>query len=91
MTSVGVARNLSQFDTRTFLSTIGDGRKIVDFAKKRAIFIQGDFSDAVFYVRKGKVRLTVVAKGGKEATTRAISSEKVALQGSLSVYAPQPQ
>ena len=69
MTSVGVARNLSQFDTRTFLSTLDGGRKIADFAKKRAIFIQGDLSDAVFYIRKGKVRLTVVAKGGKEATT----------------------
>ena len=69
MTSVGVARNLGQFDTRTFLSTIDGGRKIADFAKKRAIFIQGDLSDAVFYIRKGKVRLTVVAKSGKEATT----------------------
>jgi CRP-like cAMP-binding protein len=64
-----VARNLSQFDTKTFLSTIDGGRKIADFAKKRAIFIQGDLSEAVFYIRKGKVRLTVVAEGGKEATT----------------------
>jgi len=69
MTSVGVARNLSQFDTGTFLSTIDRGKKIADFAKKGAIFIQGDLSDAVFYIRKGKVRLTIVAKGGKEATT----------------------
>ena len=61
MTSVGVARNLSQFDTRTFLSIIDDGRKIAAFTKKQAIFIQGDSSDAVFYIRKGKVRLSVVA------------------------------
>ena len=69
MTSVGVAKDLSQFDTKTFLSTIDGSRKITDFAKKRVVFIQGDSSDAVFYVRKGKVRLTVVAKSGKEATT----------------------
>ena len=69
MTSVGVAKNLSQFDTKTFLSTINGGRKIEAFAKKRAIFTQGDSSDAVFYIRKGKVRLTVVAESGKEATT----------------------
>jgi CRP/FNR family cyclic AMP-dependent transcriptional regulator len=73
MTSVGVARNLSQFDTKTFLSTIDGGRKIASFTKKQAIFIQGDPSDAVFYIRKGKVRLTVVAKSGKEATTAILN------------------
>jgi CRP-like cAMP-binding protein len=69
MTSVGAVRNLSQFDTKIFLSTIDGSRKIADFAKKRMIFTQGDSSDAVFFIRKGKVRLTVVAKSGKEATT----------------------
>ena len=68
MASVGVARNLSQFDTNTFLSTIDGSRKIADFAKKRVIFIQGDSSDAVFYIKKGKVKLTVVSQIGKEAT-----------------------
>jgi hypothetical protein len=57
MTTVGMARNLSQFDTTTFLSTTDGGGKIADFAKRRAIFIQGDLSDAVFYIRKGKVAL----------------------------------
>jgi len=68
MTSVAAAMNLSQFDTKTFLSTIAGGRKIAAFAKKRAIFIQGDSSDAVFYIQKGKVKLTVVSEIGKEAT-----------------------
>ena len=67
MTSVGVARSLSQFDTNTFLSTIDGGRKIAVFPAKQAIFVQGDSSDAVFYIQKGKVRLTVVSKTGKEA------------------------
>jgi CRP-like cAMP-binding protein len=44
------------------------GRKILDFAKKQMIFAQGDSSDAVFYIQKGKVKLTVVSKIGKEAT-----------------------
>ena len=38
------------------------------FAKKQKIFVQGDSSDAVFYIQTGKVRLTVVSKAGKEAT-----------------------
>ena len=62
------AKKLSKFDTKTFLLTIDGGRKIVAFAKKQAIFAQGDSSDAVFYIQKGKVKLTVVSKSGKEAT-----------------------
>ena len=38
------------------------------FAKKQGVFAQGDVADAVFYIQKGKVRLTVVAASGKEAT-----------------------
>jgi len=62
------AKKRSEFDPEKFLSTIGGGRKIVPFPKKEMIFVQGDPSDAVFYIQKGKVKLTVVAKGGKEAT-----------------------
>jgi CRP/FNR family transcriptional regulator, cyclic AMP receptor protein len=57
-----------EFDPDTFLATIGDGRKIVAVEKKQSIFTQGDMADAVFYIRTGKVRLTVVSKAGKEAT-----------------------
>src|SRR5579863_9316315 len=62
------AKKLIQFDTKTFLSTIDGGRKIVIFSKKQPIFVQGDSSDAVFYIQTGKVKLTVVSKTGKEAT-----------------------
>jgi CRP/FNR family cyclic AMP-dependent transcriptional regulator len=62
------AKKLSKFDTETFLSTLNGGRKIVAFAMKQTIFVQGDSSDAVFYIRTGKVKLTVVSKSGKEAT-----------------------
>ena len=58
----------SEFDPRTFLSTIESGRKIATFSKKQTVFVQGDPCDAVFYIQKGKVRLTVVSKTGKEAT-----------------------
>ena len=56
MTPVVAAKKISKFDTKTFLSTINGGRKIAAFAKKQAIFAQGDSSDAVFYIQKGKVR-----------------------------------
>ena len=62
------AKKLSEFDPKTFLSTIDGGRKIAAFSKKQTIFVQGDSSDAVFYIQKGKVKLTVVSEPGKEAT-----------------------
>src|SRR5271166_1615289 len=68
MTAVVAAKKLIKFDSRTFLSTISGGRKIAAFPKKQTIFVQGDSSEAVFYIQKGKVRLTVVSKTGKEAT-----------------------
>ena len=68
MTRLVAAKKLSKFDPKTFLSTIDGGRKIEVFAKKKTIFAQGDSSNAVFYIQKGKVKLTVVSEAGKEAT-----------------------
>ena len=62
------ARKKRDFDPKTFLATIGEGRKIVLVPKKQTIFSQGDAADTVFYIQKGEVRLTVVSKRGKEAT-----------------------
>jgi CRP/FNR family transcriptional regulator, cyclic AMP receptor protein len=71
------------FDPDTFLATIGEGRKIVAVPNKQLIFAQGDPADAVFYVQKGKVRLTVVSKIGKEATIAIVSEKNFFGEGSL--------
>ena len=68
MPLVAASKKLSKFDPKTFLSTINGGRKIEAFPKKQTIFAQGDSSDAVFYIKEGKVKLTVVSQIGKEAT-----------------------
>src|ERR1035441_4892713 len=68
MTPVVTAKKLSKFDPKTFLSTINGGRKIEAFPKKQTIFVQGDSSNAVFYIKEGKVKLTVVSQIGEEAT-----------------------
>jgi len=68
MPLVAASKKLSQFDPKTFLSTIDHGRKIAAFPKKQPIFVQGDTSDAVFYIKEGKVKLSVVSTNGKEAT-----------------------
>jgi len=62
------AKKRSEFNPKTFLSTIDGGREIVGFHRKQTIFAQGDSSDSVFYIQQGKVKLTVVSKTGKEAT-----------------------
>jgi CRP/FNR family transcriptional regulator, cyclic AMP receptor protein len=51
-----------------FLTTIGSGREVATFRKKQIIFAQGDAAGAVFYIRVGRVRHTVVSRFGKEAT-----------------------
>jgi CRP/FNR family cyclic AMP-dependent transcriptional regulator len=71
------------FDPNMFLATIGEGRKILVIRKKQSIFSQGDEADAVFYVRKGKVRLTVVSKIGKEATIAIVGQGNFFGEGSL--------
>jgi len=62
------SKKLSKFDPKTFLSTLNGGRKIEAFPRKQTIFAQGESSDAVFYIKEGKVKLTVVSETGKEAT-----------------------
>ncbi len=84
MTSVVAAKRLTKFDTKTFLSTIDGGRKIAAFPQKQTIFAQGDSSDAVFYLQKGKVRLTVVSQTGKEATIGILNEGGFFGEGCLS-------
>jgi CRP-like cAMP-binding protein len=83
MAKRAVVRKVKDFDPNTFLATIGEGRRIVAIPKKQTIFTQGDKADAVFYVQKGKVRLTVVSKAGKEATIGIVSENNFFGEGSL--------
>src|SRR5579862_9163672 len=83
MASTMLAKNKRDFNPKTFLATIGEGRKVVAFSKKQTIFAQGDAADAVFYIQEGKVRLSVVSKIGKEATLGILSEGQFFGEGSL--------
>jgi len=83
MARIAVGKSEREFDPNTFLATIGEGRKIVPVLKKQMIYTQGDRADAVFYVQKGKVRLTVVSKAGKEATIGIVSESNFFGEGAL--------
>jgi CRP/FNR family cyclic AMP-dependent transcriptional regulator len=56
------------FNPHAFLSTIGKGRDMASFQKKNTVFAQGDSTDGLFFIQKGKVQLSVVSEGGREAT-----------------------
>jgi CRP-like cAMP-binding protein len=56
------------FDVAAFLASAGLGRRIVQVAPRQAFFSQGDPADSVFYLQKGRARVTVVSSSGKEAT-----------------------
>jgi CRP/FNR family transcriptional regulator, cyclic AMP receptor protein len=62
------SRKLKQFRPEVFLSESGVGRTILQVSRKGRIFSQGDVGDAVFYVQKGRIKLSVVSGEGKEAT-----------------------
>ena len=62
------AKTRSEFSPHAFLSTIGKGREMLSFHKKKVIFAQGDSTDGLFFIQEGRVRLSVVSEVGKEAT-----------------------
>ena len=55
------------FNSKTLLSGAGDGSRTLQCRKEQILFAQGDAADAVFYIIKGWVKLTVVSTQGKEA------------------------
>jgi CRP/FNR family cyclic AMP-dependent transcriptional regulator len=57
----------SAFDAQGFLAKVGDGKNILELKKGQNVFVQGDRADTVFYIHKGKIKLTVLSDPGKEA------------------------
>jgi CRP-like cAMP-binding protein len=70
-------------DPRIFLGTIGTGRSVATFLKSQTIFTQGEAAGAVFYIQKGKVRLTVVSRYGKEVIFGILSEGEFFGDGAL--------
>ena len=55
------------FDLQAFLSRVGAGKTVERYPKNQKIFNQGDIADSVFFIQKGKVKVTVLSEHGKEA------------------------
>src|ERR1700681_4255750 len=55
------------FDAQAFVANVGAGKRILEFQKNQNVFAQGEIADTVFYLQKGKVKVTVLSDHGKEA------------------------
>ncbi len=71
------------FDPKSFLAKVGEGRTIAKYRKGQVVFAQGDPADAVFYIQKGKVKITVVSDRGKEAVIAILGPDEFCGEGCL--------
>src|ERR1035441_7746800 len=62
------------FDTAAFLAAEGPGRSISNYTARQIFFPQGGPADSVFYLQTGRAKLTVISKGGKEATVTLLAA-----------------
>jgi CRP/FNR family transcriptional regulator, cyclic AMP receptor protein len=79
----GKAAGAPLFDPAVFLATAAVGRDISKYAKKDVIFAQGDGADAVFYIKKGKVKVAVISEQGKEAVVALLGADEFVGEGCL--------
>lgn len=68
------SRKMLQSSAKTFLAKVGAGSSVKRLAPGQAIFAQADAADALFYIRRGKVKLTVVSSRGKQAVIAVLEA-----------------
>src|SRR5438477_10962964 len=71
------------FDPKIFLAKVGDGKSISKYQKDQIVFSQGQVADAVFYIQRGKIKLTVVSEQGKEAVVGILGRGRFFGEGCL--------
>jgi len=71
------------FDAKGFLSKVGAGKTILEFHKNQHVFEQGHVADTVFYIQKGKVKLTVLSEQGKEAVVAILEPDQFFGEGCM--------
>jgi CRP/FNR family transcriptional regulator, cyclic AMP receptor protein len=71
------------FDLKVFLTKTHGKRKRADYAENTSIYAQGDAADAIFYIHKGKVKLTVLSRQGKEAVVAILGGGEFFGEGCL--------
>ena len=67
LTAPEIRTSQGDFDAKAFLRQAGPGRATERYGKNQKIFSQGDVADTVFFIHRGKVKITVLSEHGKEA------------------------
>jgi CRP/FNR family cyclic AMP-dependent transcriptional regulator len=75
------------FDPKAFLADVGEGKAITKYPKGKVVFAQGEPADAVFYIQKGRVKLTVISEQGKEAVIAILGPGHFFGEGCLNGHA----
>jgi CRP-like cAMP-binding protein len=78
-----LSKRIPAFDPRTLLERVDGGKSVAVYARKQVVFSQGDPADVVYYVQKGRVKLTVVSKQGKEAVVGFVGADMFFGEGCL--------
>jgi CRP/FNR family cyclic AMP-dependent transcriptional regulator len=73
----------ARFDPKIFLANVGEGKTIIKYSKDQIVFSQGDIADAVFYIQRGRVKLTVISRQGKEAVVAILEAGQFFGEGCL--------
>ena len=77
------AKASGTFDPKVFLATVSQGRTVANYRKGSVIFHQAGPADAVFYVRKGRIKISVESKQGKEAVVALVGADEFFGEGCL--------
>jgi CRP/FNR family cyclic AMP-dependent transcriptional regulator len=72
-----------EFDPKAFLARVGQGKAITDYKKNQNIFCQGEMAESVFYIQRGRVKLTVLSEQGKEAVVGILEAGQFFGEGCL--------
>lgn len=81
--SINSAAATTVIEPAMLLASNGQSRTVVKRREKEILFAQGDDAEAVFYIKKGKVKLTVVSKQGKEAVVAVLDADQFVGEGCL--------
>ncbi len=71
------------FDPAAYLMRVGVGKSVRQYRNKQRVFSQGDPADAVFYIQKGRVQVTVVSARGREAVIAVLAEGSFVGEGCL--------
>jgi CRP/FNR family transcriptional regulator, cyclic AMP receptor protein len=76
-------KRTASFEPKAFLAKVGEGKSISKYRKDQTVFSQGEHAEAVFYIQKGRIKLTVISQRGKEAVLGILGSSHFFGEGCL--------